>query len=221
MAEDEVKPIIKSYRRAMKASEEYVKPYWEDFLRLYKYWHLKKPDILTKTYSRISLNLFHTMVQEKIPKIYRNVFSNEDMVTVSGSDPRSEMFSELAQAWLRDMLSNRIKLQHTIMPTIQSAMIGGNGFRMPTVNFVKNSEGKYERRISGRNLDFFNVLPSPGGGQINPFDNDTSSALEWAFVIDWWSEEKIKALAEKGVLDKDQVGRMLDTAADTNYPETQ
>ena len=213
---DKVNPVIVSYKECMDASVDFVKDYWEDYLRLYKYWHLQKPDILKKTYSRISLNLFHATAQEKIAKIYNNVFSSLDHVTIRGDTPQAEMFAANAQEWVRDMLVNRLKIQHRIIPTLQDVIIGGSGFRMPNVHF----EGG-KKTVSSRHVDFLSVLPSPGGGVINAYDHDNSSSLEWAFVIDWWSEDKLKDMAKQGVLDKEQVGKMLSDEPEQNWPEMQ
>ena len=218
--EEGLHPVVKSARAAIDVSISYVSNFWDDYLRLYGYWRLQKPAVLSKSYSKISLNLFHSMVQEKIAKTYANAFSTSDHVSLEAEDPVGEAFTDPAQMWLRDLLTNKISIQHTIMSTLQSVMIGGSGFRMPTVDFVK-SGGKWTRQIGCRNVDFFNVLPSPGGGRVNAFDNDNSNSLDWVFIIDWWSEDKLKALAKNGNLDEKAVGRMLDNHPDRNWPEEQ
>jgi len=195
---------------AFKASAEYVKPQWDAYLRRYQLWRGVKPPEMDNTISRIWINLAHSMVQQRLPLIFENVFSHPDYLTLKSDAPEYDLMADGAQAWLRDLLDDKIKIRSDAMTTVQTALIGGTGFRMPYVRYVER-EGRKVPLISSKDIDFLNVLPSPNGSRMNPDDYHRDDAVDWVHVIDWWREDKIKAAADNGEpgWNKDQIGKLL------------
>lgn len=196
---------------AFKASADYVKPQWEAYLRFYQFWRGIKPPEMDNTISRIWINIFHSTVQQRLPQIFENVFSHPEYMTLKSDSPEFDLMRDGAQAWLRDLLDDKIKIRSDAMTTVQTALIGGTGFRMPYVRYVERA-GQQVPLISSKDVDFFNVLPSPNGSRINPDDFHRDDAVDWIHVIDWWREDKIKAAAKSGEQgwNKDQIAKLLD-----------
>ena len=212
----ELHPTVKSYRDAMDCAIEYARPHWEMFSRLYQLWRGRRFSALNSTISKIMINLFHTMVQDRLPKIVENVFSNEGFVTVTADNPQFEPFAQANELWLQDTLSDKVQLSSTIHPTLQTTLIGGTGYRMASVRFEAGRPV-----IGSRPLEFFHVLPCPTGGQVNPFDLQVEEAVPWILVIDWWTEDKIQELPKAGRNDDGIAGLLKQRPQTEQYPEDQ
>jgi len=199
---------LSQYTDAMKVSIDYCKPKWESYIRFQKLWRGEKPPELDATISQIWINIFNSTVNNRFPLIFENVFSQPEYLTLKATDPRFELSVDPAQTWLRDLLDDKIKIRNSAIETVQSALIGGNGFRMPYVHY-KQKNGKQVPIITSRDLSYFNVLPSPNGSRINPGDYDHDDGLDWMFVIDWWTEDKIKKLGTRSGFNKEQIAKLL------------
>lgn len=199
------------FRDAFKLSMSAVQPHWDQYLRLYKLWRGVKPAALDATISNIWINLCHSLVQDRLPEIFANVFSNPDYMTLESDHPRYDLSRDAAQTWLRHLLDDKIKIRSDAMGTMQSVLIGGTGFRMPYVRYAKNISDQWVPTISSRDIDFYNVLPSANGGLMNPDDGGRDDAVDWIFIIDWWTEAKIEAMADQKIegWNVEQVGKML------------
>lgn len=209
MAES-AKKTLDQFIDAFKASADYCRPQWDAYLRFYEFWRGIKPSALDSTISGIWLNIFHSLVQQRKPQLFENVFSSPEYVTLKADTPEYDLMVDGAQAWLRDLLDEKIKIRHDADATVTSALIGGTGFRMPYVRYEKRN-GRQVPFISSRDLCFFNVLPSPNGSMINPTDYHRDDAVDWMFVIDWCREDKIMAYAESGIegWNKEQIKKLL------------
>jgi hypothetical protein len=203
MKSDELKTkeTLQAFRDAMQLSIEFTRPQWDKFIRLYQLWHGRKPKQLNNTISKVMLNLFHQSVQDRMPKIIENVFGSDQLISLRADNPKVEFSRAANEYWLRDLLDDKVKIREGIHPTIQTMLIGGTAYRMPRVYY---KDGKPQ--FTSSTLDFFQVIPAPGGGAINPTDAHTSEAVDWLFVVDEWSEDKI---LKNPKLDKDEVARML------------
>ena len=216
----DVNPIIRDYWTAFVAALDFCRPHWETYARLYEFWRNKRFDALNATYSRISPAFAYASVADRLPKIYQNVFSNPDHVSVNPRTPEAQLSADSATSWLRYLLRRDIKIEQSIIPTLTSTLIGGTAYRMPYVSMVRNSNGGWSKRIFGRDIEFFHILPCPGaGGHVNPLDKDQANALPWLFWIDWWSEDKIKASAGQDGFNKDEIAKMLARPGQTLYLE--
>lgn len=209
-SKDENDKILKAYEHAFTISSEYVEPYWELAVRLYKLWRGVLPTELESTYTQVNLNLAHSAIQERIPKHLSTVFSTPKLVSLNARRPVQELYVTEAEAWLRDFLTNKMNMRYSIFPTIQSVEIFGTGYRRAGIYHDK--QGKPQ--IVTRHADFFQVLPAPNGGLVNPPDIETEDAVDWDFFIDWTTEKRAKELAEKGIYDKTEVKRMIDARAE-------
>lgn len=210
---DEVKNDLQQYREAFKASADYCQPQWEAYLRLYKLWRGVKPPEMDATLSNIWVNIFHSMVSNRMPLIFENVFSHPEYVTLKPDSPEYDLMADGAQAWIRDLLDDKIKIRSDAIPTVQSALIGGTGYRTPYVRYVER-DGQQVPVVSSKNVNFFNILPSPNGSMINPSDYHVSYGVDWIFEIDWWSEDKIKADAKRKGFNKKEIDRMFQDSED-------
>jgi hypothetical protein len=198
---DKQKSLVEAYNEAMQISVDYCRGPWDQFIRLYKLWLGHKPAQLNNTISKVMINYFHQAVQDRLPKLTENVFGSDQLFSLRADTPQAELFVRENEMWLRNLLDEKIRIRETIFPTLQSMLIGGTAYRMPCVHFDKGKP-----IFSSKPLDFFQVLPSPGGGDINPQDGYTDNALDWLFVVEYWTEEKIKN--HKG-LDQKEVAAML------------
>ena len=211
---------ITAFRQSFEAGLEYARPYFEQYYRLYQLWRVKRFSELESTFSKINLGLFHSAVQDRMPKIFDNVFSSDQFVFVDATDPVSELTKDGAQSWLLSTLDS-LNYKKSIIPTLQATLIGGTGYRLVTATYVRDGDGKWQKRIGRRDLDFFSVIPAPGGGHTNTFDNNSDDAIPWVMVVDHWTEDKIKELAKRGVLEKDSVRKLLKEDPQDQFPEDQ
>lgn len=223
MAIQGLHPTIREYFTAFIASLDYCRPYWEQYARLYEFFRNKRFDALSATYSKINIAYAYAAVADRLPKIYNNVFSTPDHVSLVPYDPEAEISAGAATSWLRHLLSCDVKIEQAIVPTLTSSLIGGTAYRMPYLTMKKSGEKRWEPRINGRDVEFFHVLPCPGSGHgnVNPLDKEQEDAVPWVMVIDWESEPKIRAMAERGIYNKEQVGKMLDRRGQEVFLEDQ
>ncbi len=213
-----VDKMITAFIDAFDAALEYARPHWDQYARLYQLWRTKRFYELEATYSKINLCLFHSTVQDRLPKLYENIFSTERFFSVQGDNPLAELSAKQAEAFMLDLMRDKIKVHSTIWPTLQTVLIGGTAYRMPHVTYVKQGDTMVPR-LASKDLDFFQVLPAPGGGHVNPICGNEYPAVPWVMVVDWWTEDKIKALAERGILDKEGVRRLLAQKGTNNFEE--
>jgi hypothetical protein len=219
--ETKVDPRITEFHDSFQAGIDYARPYFEQYYRLYKLWKVHRFDELKATFSKINLGLFHAAVQDRLPKIFENVFATNQFVSLVANNPVAEMARAGAQTWLLSTLRDKLRIQSEIMPTLQTALIGGTAYRMPHVTYKPDVNGKWRKEIGSRDIEFFNVIPAPGGGQVNTFDNHSGRAVPWVMIVDWWTETKIREMAKAGVLEKEGVRRLLDRKPDDHFEEDQ
>jgi len=188
-------PVVKSYIDAFQLSADYVEPQWELSTRLYQLWRGKLPSQLDGTFSKIMVNAGHSLVQDRLPKLLDNNFGSDELVSCIPRTPLFELFAPQAEAWLRYMLTDEseINMKLDAIPTYQSALIMGTGYRMPHVKHLK-IDGKWTPKIISKDIDFFQILPAPGGGLINPMDRWSAECMPYFFYVDWWTDDQIKAL---------------------------
>ena len=206
------------YIESFQLSVDYCEPQWESYMRFYEFWRGKKPTALDSTISQIWVNIFHQVVQNRYPLIFQSVFDAPEYVTLSANSPEYQLSVDPAQTWIRDLLDNKIKIRNSAVPTVQSALIGGTGYRAPYVRYV-NQGGKQVPIITSRDLNFFNVLPSPNGSLINPSEYNNDDAVDWMFVVDWWTEDYIRKIGGRPGFNKEQIGKLLDKRPDNERYE--
>jgi hypothetical protein len=204
----EVKADLESFREAFKISADYCKPQWDNYLRFYKLFRGIKPPEMDATISNIWINIFNSIVANRRAQIFDMVFSHPEYVTLKSDSPEYDLMRDSAQAWLRELLDEKIKIRSDALATVDSALIGGTGYRMPYVRY-ENRNGRQTPIISSKDVHFFNCLPSPNGGLINPTDYHREDAVDWMLVVDWWTEEKIEKCKNMPGYNKEQINKML------------
>lgn len=204
---------VREFREAMNVAVEYVRPYWQMYQRLYLLWRNRRISELNKTQAKVMLALGHTAVQDRLPKLLEGAFGAKQRISLSADTPLAEPFVSANEAWLQDLLYDKIGIQHSVVSTLQNTLIGGTGYRRVYVDYEPaERKGQWRPKIRSAPVEFFHVLPQPGGGAVNPGDRYGGLAVPGLFWIDWWHGDKIAALAKKGRLNKEGVQRMFEQA---------
>ncbi len=203
--------MVKSYIEAFEVSLDFCKPIWDEAILLYELFKLKKFSALQKTHSQIAINLHHSMIIDRAPKIQQNVFGSTNLISLIPTSPESEPFRDENEAWIRDLYKRVLNIHYESATTVTGALICGTAYRMPYVTWggAANDGGELRRIIDSCPKDFFSVLPSPNGGYVNPSNKGRSSAVDYVFVVDWMSSDKIKKLSDAGIFNKADAEAML------------
>jgi hypothetical protein len=212
---DGLHPTVCEFWRAYILALNYVTPFWEQYARLYEFFRNKRFDALNATYSKIMIAYGYAAVADRMAKMYQNFAGGWDKVSVIPNTPEAELSAEAAETWLKNKLSNDFKIDSAIPTTLQGALFGGTAYRVVHMEMRKTSDGTFKRALCGKDVDFYHVLPCPGGGHVNPYDAHQTNAVPWVIVIDWMTEDKIQANKEAGYFNKEAVEKMLD-----NKPQT-
>jgi hypothetical protein len=204
---------LNKYLSAMQVAVDFVDPVWEFASRMYQLWRGKAPTVLNTTFSKIMVNMAHSMVNDRIPKQIENLFASEDFVSLEALTPELELSRPGAEVWLRSMFKDESKLniQNDILPTLQAANIMGTGFRMPCVQHGKDGE-KWVPKIVVRDVDFFSILPMPDGGLINPIDRYSEDALSSFFLVDFMRREQIEVLEKYKGYNKAEATKLFESS---------
>jgi len=202
---DSLDKTVANYRTAFRLSSDFCSPHFELAARHYALWRGRKPWQLDGTSTKAMLNMAFGIVQDRIPKLKKNVFGGEDFVSLESVHPRYDSGRDQAEAWLRNLYKDESQLNilAEIEPTFQSAVTLGNGYRIPFVR--KTRDGRWQ--VGARDGDFFQILPAPVGGRINPQDVHGDDCLPYYFFVDWMTDEQIKALSKYPGYVKDQAER--------------
>ncbi|MFA5158556.1 MAG: hypothetical protein WC451_05240 [Patescibacteria group bacterium] len=210
----ETKKDLKAYQEAMQIAVDFSEPQFEMANRLFELWRGKPPEVLERTFSRININLAHAMVQDRLPKFKANMFGSDDFVSLEATTPELEVSVDDAEAWLQNMFRDESKLNiiSEIEPTLQSVAVIGTGYRMPCLKHVKVGE-RWEPVILSKDIDFFQILPMPDGGLVNPLDRYSEDAISGFFHIDWMTDDQIKALKEYKGFNKSEAEELFKTKA--------
>lgn len=207
--DSEVDQVVRDFRTEFQIASDYCQPHFELAARHYALWRGRKPWQLEGTASKIMLNIAFSICQDRIPKLKKNIFGGEDFVSLESLHPRFDSGREQAEAWLRNLLKDESQLNilAEIEPTFQSVTTMGTGYRMPFAR--KTKDGRWQ--ISSRDVDFFQILPAPVGGRINPQDRNSDDCLPYFFYVDWMTNEQIKALSRFPGYKKDQAEKCLES----------
>ena len=200
--DSEVDEEVRDFRAEFQLSSAFCKPHFELAARHYALWRGRKPWQLEGTASKIMLNTAFALCQDRIPKLKKNIFGGENFVSLDSLHPRFDSGREQAEAWLRNLYKDESQLNilAEIEPTLQSAVTIGTGYRMPFAR--KTKDGRWQ--MSERDIDFFQLLPAPTGGRINPQDRNHDDCLPYFFYVDWMTNEQIKAMSSFPGYQKDE-----------------
>ena len=203
-------PDTKAYHQAMEIYLEHAESQWQLASRLIQFWRGKLPSQLDGTFSQIMLNVGYALAQERIPKFLDNLVGGDKIFTLTAENPVAEFLSDQAESWLNHEYLNesRINIRSSIWATLQSVVTAGTGFRMPYVTHTKVKD-RWQPILCNRDVDFFQILPAPNSGIVNPMDRYSDDALDGFFFFDWWSDDQIKMLSQYKGYQKDDVAKCL------------
>jgi len=200
---------VAEFQEEFRLASDFCKPHFELAARHYALWRGRKPWQLEGTASKIMLNIAFGICQDRLPKLKRNMLGSEDFVSLESVHPRYDFGREQAEAWLRNLLrdESQLNILAEIEPTLQSTVTMGTGYRMPFAR--KTSDDRWQ--VTDRDVDFFQILPAPVGGRINPQDRDSDDCLPHFFYVDWMTDEQIKALGKYPGYQKEQAKKCLES----------
>jgi hypothetical protein len=205
-----VDQVVKDFREEFYLAAEYCDPHFELAARLQALWRGRKPWQLDGTLSKIMLNMGFGICQDRAPRYKRNMFNGDEFVSLASVHPRYDYGKDQAESWLRNLLKDesQINIMADIDPTLQSANVMGSGYRMPFAR--KTRDGRWQ--VSSRDIDFFQILPAPVGGRINPLSNfDHDDCLPYFFYVDWMTDEQIKNLSKYDGYNKGEARKCFDS----------
>lgn len=212
-------PIVKGFQDSFILDLDCHKYQWELVSRLYALYRGKLPDELEGTFSKIMLNVGHSIVQERIARLHANLFAREfDSPSLEATSPVHELLAPQAEAWLRNMVMHPAKLNmpgEFLARTLPSVCVAGTAFRLPYVHHYQDERGKWIPVINSKHVDFFQILPGPNGGLINPLDRHAEDCLDHFHHIDWWTDDQLKSLERYEGFRKDALAECLKTKPET------
>ena len=181
---------VQQFRHVFEIDLDAAKPQWSLVSRLMGLYRGLLPEELNGTFSKIMLNTAFAIVQERIGLLHGNLFAKESgSPSLDANTPFFEMLRPQAEDWLRDMVHSPSKLNmpaEFLARTLPEVCVAGTAFRMPYLT--------PDRKINSKHVDFFQIVPSANGGQVNPIDRDSEDVLSHFHWIDWWTNEQIAAL---------------------------
>lgn len=228
----EQKKAVKMFRDARDLAIEYCRPYFDQGVRYYNLFAGKLPPELEGTFSKVMLNVAFAMVEDELPRSGRTFLSTPEWFNVNAADPMLEPVAETIKKWLVYQTETVQKLPYTVLPTLQAGHIFGNGYRIYTHRFKKSNpkprqvaergpmgmpgefseqeqEPEYRSVIMGQPADYFHVLPLPGGGMVNSFDDTSEQCVDGVIWNEYMKDTAIKTEVEKGAFDKGEAGRLF------------
>jgi len=189
---------VVAYRQALDVYYDFCSPNWDIAKRLIQLWRGLLPEQLDGCFSKIMINVAHSLAQERIPRFIDNLVGQDEIFHLTAQNPLAEFFAPQAQDWLNNEMidESRINIRANIWPTLQSVVTTGTGFRMPYVTHHKEENStRWIPFINSKDVDFFQILVAPNSGIVNPLDRHSDDAMEAFMHIDWWSDDQIKMLS--------------------------
>ncbi len=212
---------IKTYKRTKEAfedSKDFVKPYFDKFLRFLKLYRGVLPDALSATYSQLMINIPFSIVQNELPRSLGRVVGEKQFFVLEPHDPLLEIESEGATSWLHYQAQTRNRLYPRALGAFTSTHVFGTGYRVISHAYIpRHTQGNAEPflDISGENVPIWNIWPARNGGLVNSLDNSAQGCAEWIHWITYKSEDWLKANARKAGFKQDQIAKMLRSTPDS------
>jgi hypothetical protein len=228
---DDQRRALRTYLDGMEISKEYVKPYFEKFVRHFRLFNGVLPPELDGTFSKIMLNLGFSMVDNEMPRSLRALLGTTDWFSTTANDPSLEEFAPLTRKWLAYQMEYVQRISQSIIPSVQSAHICGTGYRVygcrmipkvqkrriPSeyamgipIGYADQIETTPRYVIGGQDVNVFNIWPLPGGGTINSFDDSQATSTDGLI----WQSFMTKAEIEANVKNEQWDGRQAQSLFD-------
>lgn len=211
LTDDEIK-TLKSHWNALELSVEYCRPFWDKALRMDKLYHGELPEELDGTMSKVMLRLPMSIVQNESPRKAASLFSSQQFFNLRAANRMLEPHADAATQWLLYHARERNRIFPRVLPTLDRIGIYGTGYRSvlhtPVTEYVDGKK-RIRNAIVSENVDFWNVLPSPTGGMVNPLDPGSEEGVDWLHRIKYLSTSQLKALSTKRYANKRMIEKML------------
>lgn len=229
------KKAIQQYRDSLEQSRDFVRPYFQKFTRFYSLFSGNRPPEADTTFSQIMLWYPYAIIDKELPLTLKSYFSTPNWISVEAMEMEKERDATIATQWLKYQLEKKQKFSTSIMPTMQGTHVFGTGYRWyyPTLKrrtsskpMVKRgimgvpegmgyeSEEKEKWIVTGKDVNIFNVFPSPFGGSVNGTDENSEDAVDYLIVQTWMTDEMIKGQVEAGNFDKRQAELLFKTVSE-------
>lgn len=232
---EEQKKSLRIFRGAMEESRDYVKPYFQKFLRMWNLYAGVMPPELESTYSQIMLWFAYATVDQELTQAVRGIMTNPEWLSLRALDPNYERSTSIAKKWLRYQMEDVQQFQRFGLSSIQSAYIFGKGYRW--YKYVNQEKVRYiqkpnvgmmgmidpanpfqtveEKRtygcITASNLNIFNGFPSPNGCFINTPEHLSDERLDYFIANTFPTKNWIQAEVKKGNFDKNEAAALFTT----------
>ena len=237
-----IRPILRDFLDARQINQEFAQSTFDKAVRMMRLFAGHPPPEVQGTFSQVMLYFPWSIIDTELPISLQGLLTSKDWLTLKAKDYRFEPTKEHAQKWLRNELENVQEYSRTVIPTFQSAHIFGNGYRFyghrfenkprieqkvnriemdmidPDNPITMEEVNNFESMITGQYVNYFNVLPSPSGGMVNPSSQTAESGLDNLIVTMYPGEDFIKQQTQKGPFDKAEVDKLFEQK-NTGDPE--
>ena len=232
------KKHITRFRDSLQQSKDFVHPNFQKFVRFYKMFAGIPPPEIKGTFSQVMLWYPWSIIDQELPIAMRSILTN-DWFNLEAEDLSLEKHAKTAQKWAKYQMEKVQRIPQTIIPTMQSGLIFGTGYRMyghkflsrtvkdfvETESFMGVPLGMEEREreeqksiINGNYMNVFNVFPSPTGSQINAPDWCSETQVEYLIANFYYNEKQLENEVTAGNFDKTQVGFLVDNKCESVDP---
>ena len=226
---DQVKALT-AFKAALGYSQDYCRPKFQTAVRMYRLFTGKMPPEIQSTFSQVMLWFPYSIIQRELASSMKNMLEGSEWLDIEATDFRLEPSADVAKKWLIHQMTKVQKFERTSIPTYQNGYIFGNGYRfyghhtqeeerteqVPVEGPMGIIEGMEDRIvkvqqgiITGQHVNFFNVLPSPNGGVINPAVGTMEAGLDYLIVYMYMPTSFIESEVQKGNFDKNEAAKCL------------
>ena len=188
---DDEKKHITMFRDSLEESKKFCEPYFQKFVRFYKLFAGVTPNEIKGTFSQVMLWYPYSIIETELPISMRSILSSDRWFDLEPEEVTLEYQKDAAYKWAKYQMEKVQQIQRSIIPTMQSALIFGTGYRFYAHNNLKRNVkdivnadsfmgvplgiAEVEREevrsvIQGSYMTIFNVFPSPTGNMVNNFD---------------------------------------------------
>lgn len=226
---------LRTYRDSLGIAKDFCWPYFDDFVRWWKLWAGEIPPELEGTFSKVLLHIAWAMVDQEIPRMARGMFNTPQFFRCIAARPQFEYPATAAEKWGWFQMNRMQRIAWNIIPTLQETAIFGTGYRVYGHKYIEDREsirvpedyamgmpyGWHDEElvtetgiITGEYVNVFNILPLPGGGQVNARDHEGAQCTDGVFWINYMTDSALKKAAEKEIFNKAAVSRLLKSHPD-------
>lgn len=215
---------------ALKLSQDYCRERFETGVRMYRLFAGKTPPEIQGTFSQVMLWFPYSIIARELASSMKSMVEGGNWLDVTATDYRLEPTADVAKKWLLHQMQKVQQFQRTAIPTMQSSYIFGNGYRfyghqsvskerteaVPVEGLMGVMEDVEDRviteqkgLITGHAMNFFNGLPAPTGGVLNPPADTLEVGMPYFIANLYPPRSFIEAEVEKGNFNPREAARMF------------